>query len=303
MNPNLPKVSNLVKARNLGILQRHLRSLPPEDRAQYLLGIGYSPDEAESLIIWALENKPPDAPLVVCEPGSDAMAMALIKVRQMMEKCRADEQSGLVVAKPDISELQKDIAHNQFLMGGSTLLDYASYHWDGFQTTEISRQLKELYGHGEAKHFALLCGDVESGKTFAAMAHVNKMANKHFGHGFKLQKTNAMFVTAFDLARMVATRKYDTLQELKMTGILLIDDAGTEPTGYKGADFIAEFEAIISYRHQRPRLKTLITTNLEPSSEDPEVKTFASVYGNRVLSRIAQVGVVLSTNETGLRRK
>lgn len=296
MNPMHPK------ARNLGILQMHLRSLQPEARAQYLTSIGYSPDEAENLITWTLD-KPLNAPLTVMPKQDDAMAVTLSKIERRIAICRAEEKSGLVPVKPDISELQKDIAHNQFLMGGSTLLDNASYHWDGFQKTEISRQLKEIYGHGEAKHFALLCGDVESGKTFAAMAHVNKMAVKHFSYGYKLIKTNAMFITAFDLARLVATRKYDTLNELKNSGILLIDDAGTEPTGYKGADFIAEFEAIISYRQLRRQKKTIITTNLEHASDDPDKKTFASVYGDRVFSRIAQVGEVLSTNETGLRRK
>lgn len=296
MNPMHPK------ARNLGILQRHLRSLPQEDRAHYLLGIGYTAEEAENMVTWALE-RPLHSPVTVMPKQNDAMAETLSKIERRIALCKAEANAGLVSAKPDISELQKDIAHNQFLMNGSTLLDNASYHWDGFQTTEISRQLKEIYGHGEAKHFALLCGDVESGKTFAAMAHVNKLAKRHFDFMHKLLSTNAMFVTAFDLARMVATRKYDTLHEIRNAGLLLIDDAGTEPTGYKGADFIAEFEAIISYRHQRRQKKTIITTNLEHASDDPEKKTFASVYGERAFSRIAQVGEVLSTNETGLRRK
>ena len=69
---------------------------------------------------------------------------------------------------------------------------------------------------------------------------------------------------------------------------LVIDDLGQERMEWASN----ELGSLIESRFDKGR-RTLVTTNLPPTSNEQRVKTFASVYGDRLFSRLNKEGVGL----------
>lgn len=69
---------------------------------------------------------------------------------------------------------------------------------------------------------------------------------------------------------------------------LVIDDLGQERMEWASG----ELGSLMESRFDKGR-RTLVTTNLPPSSNEQRVKTFASVYGDRLFSRLSKDGVGL----------
>ena len=69
---------------------------------------------------------------------------------------------------------------------------------------------------------------------------------------------------------------------------LVIDDLGQERMEWASG----ELGSLIESRFDKGR-RTLVTTNLPPTSNEQRVKTFASVYGDRLFSRLNKEGAGL----------
>jgi hypothetical protein len=69
---------------------------------------------------------------------------------------------------------------------------------------------------------------------------------------------------------------------------LVIDDLGQERMEWASG----ELGSLMESRFDKGR-RTLVTTNLPPTSNEQRVKTFASVYGDRLFSRLNKEGVGL----------
>lgn len=69
---------------------------------------------------------------------------------------------------------------------------------------------------------------------------------------------------------------------------LVVDDLGQERNEWASG----EIGSLIESRFDKG-LRTLVTTNLPPTSNEQRVKTFATVYGDRLYSRLCKQGVGL----------
>lgn len=76
---------------------------------------------------------------------------------------------------------------------------------------------------------------------------------------------------------------------------LLLDDLGTEPDleGYRGKEFVAYFQNLITKRHNSNRV-TIITANF--TKDD-----FTARYGDRVISRLKDCALIFETKDPDLR--
>lgn len=141
---------------------------------------------------------------------------------------------------------------------------------EGFQQTDCYERLCQIFNGG--KRVAVLCGATGTGKTYAAVAWCSTRSDF------------PKFVTAYDLSYALMKRKEDILSKLERCTTLVIDDLGTEPTGFRGDDFVAHFLNLFNTRYTHNRL-TVITTNLKAE----QLKT---TYGDRFVSRLRDCGSV-----------
>ena len=213
---------------------------------------------------------------------------------QMAEMARLNPP-GQVVWTPPIEPrgIQRHILHNQFLMGGSTAFDNASLLYPQLIQTEVIRWLEDKFIPGD-RRAALLLGDTGTGKTWGAIAYLNAVSKLYFRDQI-VSGSNSAFITAFRLAEMFANQKkfQEALAEIIHKDNLLIDDLGAEPSGYRGADFVAYFDHIFSERHMHKR-RTIITSNATKAQ-------IREVYGARFTSRFNDIGAILETRAKDMR--
>lgn len=175
----------------------------------------------------------------------------------------------------DYTSPEPTLANNiQALMGGASRFDH-----DNSQLTPALEFMRACGGD------ALLLGGVGSGKTTACVvATAEKMK----------PGVSAKFLTAYDLAFMIHQKDFKALDSIERVSILIIDDLGTEPEGFKGKDFLAHFENLFATRHRKCK-RTLITSNLT-------VDQIKQAYGDRFISRLRQSGQVFETDTKDMRR-
>lgn len=188
-----------------------------------------------------------------------------------------------------------DIAHNRFLLGGQTIFDGASFHNPAFRETEASRWfLTEFRNAG--RRSALLLGNPGSGKTWACLAHANSLAKVN-RRGLEIVGSNARFVTAFDLAELFHNSRKkaadEHLEDIKRSKVLIVDDLGAEPAGFRGSDFVAYFDRLFSDRHMHMKT-TLITSNASKAQ-------IIDLYGSRFTSRFNDCGLIFESKEGDFR--
>lgn len=272
-------------------LKQAVLAIPEGDRIAFLRTKGYkTQQDAEDMLRFLLmpskptENKPVEKP---------------DRFREVMERAAAFGQK--LKANPPapkeglLTPFERDVLHTRHIMGGPTVHDTASYHNPNLRQTETTRWLvNEFMPSG--MHFALILGNPGAGKTFGALAYVNRIAQVEVNVG-KIQRTNARYVHAYRLAEMISEhRKFrHELDDLtRGCGVLMLDDLGTEPEGWKGKDFDRHFGYLIDERYKF-RKKTIITSNTT-------LDKFNALYGEAVTSRFAQVGMFLETQDPDLRR-
>lgn len=295
------------KPMNFSMLREELREMHYEQQVERLKFLGFLGSKIDDLIYNIMnptQPGPPEKPRISPE---FKLSDALQRCEQMIAKVRQDQLNGLVYENPLVrqwTDFEKDVLHIRHLLKTSTknIYDGATRNNPEFNETQLVRDIDAQYVKGHSKPILLLCGATGCGKTYASIAKVCQIARVEFDFLGRLKYSNAAFVTAKDLTDMLLAKQYSDIKAIREMAVLIIDDLGTEPIGYKGADFNAEFQAIIDYRHKF-RKQTILNTNLDPKSEDPNVKTFASQYGDRVLSRIKEVGVVIGSDLTDMRGK
>lgn len=133
----------------------------------------------------------------------------------------------------------------------------------------------------------LLLGKPGCGKTHSAIAYIGReMLPNH---------SSGRFATAYEMLQGLHRRQYDWLDKLEKVQYLILDDLGTQNEDYKGNAFISYFEHLITQRHEHQRI-TLITGNIT-------TEQFKQTFGERVVSRIAEVGKVYESIGQDLRRE
>lgn len=271
-------------------LKEAVKSLPPVQQVAYLKQLGYTEEQIPDFLNWILATEL--TPRALQKPQRESrLSEALNKVKARIEQAKQNPEPPKV---DGMDPFKRDQLHNQYMLGGSTLYDGASYHNPELRQTEAFSWMRNVF-HGSAKPFALLLGGTGAGKTFAAIAYTNMIAKVDIVMG-KIQYSNAAYLHAYKLAEMLANIKKhgEELDKYKQKGVLILDDLGTEPVGFRGADFQAHLHYLIDERHKF-RKKTFITSNT--TSEG-----FKELYGERIVSRFAEVGLGLEAKDPDLRR-
>jgi len=170
--------------------------------------------------------------------------------------------------------------------------------FDGVKLDYPSKATKFLGNefHRSNRRAALLLGVPGCGKTWAAVAYAASITNPVITLG-KVQHVDSLLVTAPELFEMIQDKTgyyRQKLEAVRNRRILVIDDLGAEPGGYKGGDFAAYFDGLFDQRYRR-RLITLITTNA--NKED-----IARIYGERFLSRFNDIGRYYESDDASFRR-
>jgi hypothetical protein len=192
---------------------------------------------------------------------------------------------------PELKKLELDRLHTQFLLGADSLYDDASFYNPGIIKTRTVNWLRYEF-HGSGKTAGAIFGPKGCGKTFGLIAYLNYAANILQGmDGRVYSKTG--YVRAYDLCEMLCDKDSSKLKSLEKKEILVIDDIGTEGENWKGRDFKSYLNHIIDKRYIF-RQKILIASNFRKQE-------FCERYGDRIESRLAQVGMFLQTDEPDLR--
>lgn len=286
-------------------LKQQLEALPKQERPAYLIAMGLPEHEVPDLLRYFFADRPTKAPksgtdpvrwmMREARPKDGALTEALAKCEAMIQRKR--QEPPVENTEGGLTQLERDVLHNRLLLGGETLLDEASFQNPDLRQTETIRWFLNSF-IPSGSQFAVVMGGAGSGKTFGALAYINRIAKVEMGIGQKIQKTNAAYVHAYRLYEMISDRKKhgEKLDEItRNVGILLIDDLGTEPTGFRGGDFLAHFEYLIGERHKF-RKKTIMTSNT--TSED-----FKELYGERIVSRFNEIGLFLETKDPDMRKE
>jgi hypothetical protein len=199
----------------------------------------------------------------------------------------------------------------QWLMGGkSTIYDNASLHHPGLIETQVIKWLTGDF-HLLRHRAGLLLGSCGSGKTWGMVAYGISRMRVDFSMSGAVKNCSGQFITAYRLSEMLHNqRKFqDQLDELLRKQVLLVDDLGTEPRGYKGEDFQAHFGHLFSERHKSGKI-TLITSNATVT--DTEIKDSAgnvlevvpgirTLYGQRFVSRFNEFGAFFESTDPDFR--
>lgn len=273
----------------LAQLRQVVLGMDAPKRFSYLQSVGIPDREIPDLLNFMLSE-----PLVTPRQEnreSNRMAEALKRIELRQQELAKNPPPPMV---DGLLPFEKDVLHNRYLLGGASLHDGASFHNPKLtQTSALQWFRNEFLPSGV--HFALILGKPGCGKTFAALAYVNLIAKVRIEMG-KIQESNARYVHAYRLAEMLHDFKKNSneIDAITKCGVLLLDDLGSEPTGWRGDDLKAHLGYLIDNRY-RFKKKTIITTNAKE-------KEFAELYGERIISRFAEVGMFYQTQDPDLRK-
>lgn len=276
---------------NLNTLRERLEPLPKEDRKAFVRNIGIPEDEIEGYIQYVFNPAKPKQVEDNRESKPGRLQEALAGLELLKQKAKANPPE---VKINGLSPFELDVLHNRYLLGGETLLDRASYHNPEVVQTDIMQWLVNTF-LPSGMHFAVLLGEQGAGKTYGALAYMNRIA-KIDVKVCKIQYSNSIYIHAYKLSEYIHNpKKYDDeLKKLISCGVLMLDDLGCEPVGYRGKDFEAHFGYLIGERHKF-RKKTIITSNATPND-------LRELYGDRVISRLMEVGLLFQSKQEDMRR-
>lgn len=161
----------------------------------------------------------------------------------------------------------------------------------GLEEREVCAQAFAWW-KGSGKLFLTIGGKPGTGKTIAG-AHLLKFAATELVscesvEGYRWDTSLAKFIKAQEIGRMsLYGREVDQrLQRLKLVGLLVIDDLGTES---KSDGFGALFEELIDGR-ARNKVRTVVTTNLTGAE-------MTARYGVRLMRRLKDFGAFIAATE------
>lgn len=256
------------------------------------------PEPSEAALRWAEDRMQNDSKLY---KSSDA------KIYKLQVRCYAYAyrdpsvpvniaSDPLVVDKtPEEIEaeiLAKIVHHDRSVstgfMGQSSIFAGVSL-WDEKQTreTQVVKFFQTDFSPLKHKN-CLVLGGTGSGKTYGVVGYVASVADTA-GH---VKFMNAYKLYEVQRSNLAADREVrDWLDVVKY---LIVDDLGTEPqSGYRNADFVAYFQNLFISRHQNNRF-TFITSN-------STLKDFTETFGERLVSRFRETGVVFETADSDMR--
>jgi DNA replication protein DnaC len=152
--------------------------------------------------------------------------------------------------------------------------------WDARlnDATESCKKVKEFLESND--NFLLLTGHIGVGKTYACYAGIIEREN------------GGVYHNAVRLGQLLFTDKAKTIHDMEDTGLLVLDDIGTEIVTEKQW-FTSILDSTIDFRYEWMR-KTIITTNLT-------VADFTERYGERIASRLTENGSVWELTGEDLR--
>lgn len=157
------------------------------------------------------------------------------------------------------------------------------------EDTVATKAVAEWFG-GD-KTFLLLCGPPGVGKSVAA----TEALWLHLQSKTSFIKERVDYVRAVDLAQwqLFATASAEKIERLKRLELLVIDNLGSEVT----TDVFRQTLFNIIDARYGDNLKTVLTTNLAPTSQDTKKESFASLYGPRIAHRVKAAGDVCVVTE------
>lgn len=273
-----------------------IKDKTPEEQVAFLKDQGMPEDQIQDYLNWI--NQPSKQLEKKQEPTSFKESPFF---KRIQAKFNLSEDFMNTSAPPEpgpedgLSAFQKDILHNQYLMGGPCRDDRASFHNPDLQETMTLKWFRDEVAKSE-RPFALVVGGTGATKTWSSLAYVNSIARIDWKFE-KVAYSNAAYVHAYKLSTMLQDPKAyrDELETLTRKQILLLDDLGTEPLGFKGSDFLAYLEFLVNERYRFNR-RTIMTSN------NTEEK-FIEIYGQRIVSRIYEVGMFLETTDPDYRQQ
>lgn len=200
----------------------------------------------------------------------------------------AVEYPNYAYSMPDmewLKEQKEEVKNNlaERLTGKNSIYKGVRLSKPDIKQTYFVNLLKNELQNG-LKCFYMLLGDVGCGKTFAALALAAEIGTP-----------NCRFLSSYKLSEFIFRKNFEALDKAQECLVLVIDDLGAEPEGFKGKDFLAFFEELFNQRYTK-QLTTIITSNLTST----EIK---EQYGERFVSRFNQYGEVFQSTEADLRKE
>jgi DNA replication protein DnaC len=158
----------------------------------------------------------------------------------------------------------------------------------------------DLKSGNKEKPFLMMLGTCGTGKTWAGLCGLLEVGVYLEGRNeidLSHSRSNVGFFTHYDVAESVFFHDKAMADRKKMFNahVLMLDDLRAEGTGKVSDAFIAWMDELINYRysHNKP---TIITANTT-------AEKFQVTYGERVVDRIQDAGVILKVNSKSLRKK
>lgn len=199
------------------------------------------------------------------------------------------------IALTGLSPLEQDQMVLQRLLGGACCDDDATPKHPEWRNNPCFDWLNQRFKNS-GKTSALLLGGTGCGKTWAMLAYALSLMNPTF-EWRKLKRLDGLFVTAYQLSWWIQDAKQHRteLSRMERVPVLLLDDLGTEPKGFKGGDMNAHMNHLFDERHKFGRI-TLMSSN----GTKEEIK---QLYGERFASRFSASGLLYQSNHVDMRRK
>lgn len=218
--------------------------------------------------------------------GVEALQVKILSLKYVSQR------KGLPQTKaPEMTVRQRQCEVSRRLRGNLSI--YAKVSLEQSYETEIIEYIRKKF-IPSGKKSLLLLGTTGCGKTHGAIAYVSSVASF-----IGAEKVNAEFVTAQEFAIFAASNTVasrETLNYFNRVPILVIDDLGSEVNGgFDAQKFLASFQDLIRERHEKQRA-TIITSNMT-------LQEFIRVYGERVSSRLREVGLVFESSDGDLRKE
>ena len=244
-------------------------------------------DLAHALAIYQGQTLPPDGqPMTWANnPGVRDLQLKLLAMGH------ATRRKPTVPQRPQTTLWWQDYAKCQALGVGNTLAK-CSLDSPEWQQTELVERVRLFIN--QPQHHLLLLGATGNGKTSAAVAWLARVCEgKHTPQG---KHYNGLFSKAREISDHLGAEKEAKAyrHQIEKVRWLVVDDLKVGGEGTVSPAFVAYIDDLFDtrYRHQRG---TVLTSNATPEQ-------IANTYGERMMSRFRQWGVIYSYGGVDLRK-
>ncbi len=196
-----------------------------------------------------------------------------------------------VAPKPQTTLYWQDYAKCEALGVGPTLAE-CSLDNPKWEQTELVQRVRQFIN--QPQHHMLLLGNTGNGKTSAAVAWLARVSEgRQTPQG---KQYNGLFAKAREISDHLGADKEAKAfrQRLETVRWLVVDDLKVGGEGTVSPAFVAYIDDLFDtrYRYQRG---TVLTSNATPEQ-------IASTYGDRLVSRFRQWGIVYNATGADLRQ-